>query len=158
VVIGPEIQFRVENLLARYARLIDENELESWPDLFVDDCLYKLWSKENADRNLPVAAIYCDSRGMLVDRIVSLRNANIYEKHNYRHIVSGVVIDAIADDCIHATSNYVVYRTRTNGRSEVYNTGIYRDKIVSVNGGLRFKEKIAVFDTNVIETQLATPI
>jgi anthranilate 1,2-dioxygenase small subunit len=155
---GPELQYRVENLLARYVLAIDEDRLEAWPELFVDDCVYKLWAKENADRGLPVAAIFCDSKGMLIDRVVSLRNANIYEKHGYRHIVSSVLIDAISGDCIEVRSNYVVYRTRTNGRTELYNAGIYRDKIVSIGGDLFFKEKIAVFDTNIIDALLATPI
>ena len=157
-VLGPELQYRVENLLARYVLSIDEDRLEEWPDLFTDDCIYKLLAKENADRDLPIAAIFCDSKAMLVDRVVSLRHANVYEKQSYRHIVSSAVIEDIAEDTIRVTSNYVVYRTRTSGVTEVYNTGTYRDKIVSIGGNLLFKEKIAIFDTNVIDALLATPI
>jgi anthranilate 1,2-dioxygenase small subunit len=157
-VLGPDLQYRVENLLARYVSSIDEDRLEEWPDYFVDNCLYKLLAKENADRGLPIAAIFCDSKAMLVDRIVSLRQANVYERHTYRHIVSSVVIEDLSEAAIDAKSNYAVYRTRTNGVTEVYNTGIYCDKIVSVGGELLFKEKIATFDTNRIDSLLATPI
>ena len=155
---GPELQWRVEQLLARYVLSIDEDQLEDWPDFFVDNCVYILRSKENADRGLPVAAIFCDSKGMLIDRVVSLRHANIYEKHAYRHIVSSTVIDEVSDEVISAISNYVVYRTRTNGVTEIFNAGNYRDKIVSRGGELLFQEKIATFDTNVIDALLATPI
>ena len=154
----PALQFNVERLLARYALTIDEDELERWPELFTDDCLYRLISRENVERGLPVAAIFCDSKGMLIDRVVSLRNANIYEKHRYRHTISGVLIDEVSNGVIVARSNYVVFRTRTNGVTEVYNAGIYRDKIVNVNGAYLFQEKVAVFDTHVIDSLLATPI
>ena len=155
---GPEIQFYVERLLARYALALDEGDLETWPELFVDNGVYQLISKENADRDMPVAAIFCDSKGMLIDRVVSLRHANIYEKHNYRHIVSSTYIDEISNDVIRARSNYVVYRTRTAGLTEIYNAGIYHDEIVADAGTYRFKSKRAVFDTNIIDSLLATPI
>ncbi len=155
---GPELQFHIESLLARYALALDEGDLESWPGLFIDDCVYQLISRENADRNMPIAAIFCDSKAMLIDRVVSLRHANIYEKHNYRHIISTTHIDGIADGVIRARSNYVVYRTRTAGLTEIYNAGIYHDEIVVTDGGYRFKAKRAVFDTNIIDSLLATPI
>jgi len=87
-----------------------------------------------------------------------LRHANIYEKHNYRHIISATHIDGIADGAIRARSNYVVYRTRTAGLTEIYNAGIYHDEIVVIDGCYRFKAKRAVFDTNIIDSLLATPI
>jgi anthranilate 1,2-dioxygenase small subunit len=153
-----ELQYRVERLLANYVQCIDEDRLEAWPDFFVDDCLYQVIAKENADRKMPVAAIFCDSKGMLADRIVSLRHANVYEQHHYRHIVSSIVVAEVSEGAIGVLSNYVVYRTRTNGMSEVYNTGMYRDKIVSVDGQLLFKEKIVTFDTNRIDSLMVTPL
>lgn len=155
---GPEIQFHVERLLARYALALDEGDLESWPELFLEDCVYQLISRENADRGLPIAAIFCDSKAMLTDRVVSLRHANIYEKHHYRHLIACTHIDEIDAGVIRARSNYVVYRTRTAGITEVYNAGIYHDEIVEMAGAYRFKSKRAVFDTNIIDSLLATPI
>ena len=153
-----ELQYRVERLLADYAHCIDDDRLESWPDLFVDDCVYKIISKENADRGMPIAAIFCDSKGMLVDRVISLRRANVYERHHYRHIISAVVVREVRDDVIDVHSNYVVYRTRTNGHTEVYNSGKYMDKVVLVDDRLIFREKIVMFDTNRVDTLLVTPL
>ena len=155
---GPGLKYDVEHLLARYAHAIDDDALESWPGFFVDDCLYRLISRENHERDLPVAAIFCDSKGMLEDRVVSLRHANIYEKHVYRHVIGPVLIDDVADDVVRARTSYVVYRTRTDGVTAVYNTGVYHDVIVADGDELKFREKIAVFDTNVIDSLLATPI
>src|SRR3546814_15501879 len=73
-----ELLREVTDLIALHAELIDDDQLEAWPDLFVEDCHYSVLPRENADRGLPVATIFCDSRGMLVDRIVSLRRAHIF--------------------------------------------------------------------------------
>ncbi|MBI2801163.1 MAG: aromatic-ring-hydroxylating dioxygenase subunit beta [Gammaproteobacteria bacterium] len=152
-----ELQHHVEYLLARYVHCIDDDELERLPDFFTDDCVYQVIARENADRNLPLAAIYCASKGMLCDRITALRHANIYERHRYRHVVSSVLVTGITTSSAHVKSNYVVYRTRTNGVSELFNAGTYLDTIV-VDGRLLFKEKRAIFDTNRIDTLLVTPI
>jgi hypothetical protein len=72
-------------LQAEYAGLIDDDRLEDWPQLFVEDCVYKVISRENADRGMDIATIYCSSRAMLVDRVVSLRQANIF-----RSIIIGI--------------------------------------------------------------------
>ena len=153
-----ELRQAVESLQADYVRCIDDDELEQWPTLFTEVCRYQIIAQENADRGLPVAAILCDSRGMLRDRIVSLRHANIYEKHQYRHIVSSVAIQHLSESEVVTRSNYVVYRTRTNGVSEVFSTGRYDDTMVLVDGVLRFREKIVTFDTNRVDSLLVTPL
>jgi len=65
-----ELYYQASKLLCDYVETIDDDRLEQWPDLFVDDCVYQVIARENADRGLPTSAMYCDSRGMLVDRIV----------------------------------------------------------------------------------------
>ena len=153
-----ELRHEIDNLQAAYIRCIDDGELEQWPLLFAADGLYKIIAQENADRGLPLAAMLCDSRGMLADRVVSLRHANIYEKHQYRHIVSGALIQAPDLASVRVRSNYVVYRTRTNGVTEVFSTGRYDDLIVVDDGQLRYREKIVTFDTNRIDSLLVTPL
>jgi 3-phenylpropionate/cinnamic acid dioxygenase small subunit len=41
---------------------------------------------------LEAGLIYADTRGMLEDRISSLRKVNIYERQRYRHIVGLPVV------------------------------------------------------------------
>ena len=57
------------------------------------------------DRHGPARAglIYADSRGMLEDRIAALREANIYERQRYRHLV-GLPVMLGEDDGDGATS------------------------------------------------------
>ena len=78
---------RILALNAAYIRCIDRDELEAWPDFFLDPCLYVVTSAENHRAGFEGGMIYADTRGMLVDRVASLRGANVYEKQSYRHIL-----------------------------------------------------------------------
>jgi anthranilate 1,2-dioxygenase small subunit len=153
-----ERQYAVEQLLARYAQCLDDDRLEAWPDFFTAHCDYRVVARDNVERGLPLAAMSCDSRGMLQDRVVSLRHANIYERHCYRHLISSTVLGEVSADSVQARSHYAVFRTRTNGVSEVYSVGTYDDDIVSSAGQLLFRRKRVTFDTNRIDSLLATPL
>lgn len=153
-----ELQFQVERLLTNYAACIDDDRLEEWPNFFTPKCLYKIISRENADRNLPIAAMYCDSLGMLQDRVIALRHANIYAAHFYRHLVSCVRVTSVESAAVRVQSNYLVLQTLTNGDTHIYNAGKYLDKIVFSDAGLLFEEKYAVFDTYRVANLMVTPI
>lgn len=153
-----DLQHDVQELIARHAELIDDDRLEEWPELFVADCVYKVIPRENEDRGMPLAVIHCDSRNMLIDRVVSLRKANIYPTHFYRHVLSTARITAVEPDVIRAQTNYVVFQTRNDGHTEIYNAGKYVDEIVASDDGLRFRSKKAVFDTNRVDTLMVRPV
>jgi anthranilate 1,2-dioxygenase small subunit len=153
-----ELQFHVERLQTRYVECIDDDRLEQWPEFFSDSCLYKIISRENADRDMPIAAIFCDSIGMLQDRVVALRKANIYAPHFYRHLISNVHIKRVEDRVVEVQSNYVVLQTLMNGDTHIYNAGKYLDQIVFEESGPRFRQKVVVFDTYRIANLMVTPI
>jgi anthranilate 1,2-dioxygenase small subunit len=153
-----ELQYQVSKLLSDYVECIDDDRLEDWPDLFVEDCLYQVIARENADRGLPTSAMYCDSRGMLRDRVVALRHANIYAKHYYRHVLSNINVKGVQDGEVVVQSNYVVLQTLVEGDTKVFNAGKYLDRIVSTPDGLRFRRKVVVFDTYRIPNLLVTPL
>ena len=62
---------RLVELNAAYARVIDTEQFEAWPELFHDPCIYKVTTADNVARGLPSGIIYAESRGMLQDRIAS---------------------------------------------------------------------------------------
>ena len=154
----PALRYEVEELIHAYVQCIDDNELESWPDFFTDPCVYKVIPRENADAGLPVAVMFCDSRGMLRDRIVALRKANIYAPHFYRHLVSNVRVLGEDGGVIRAQTNYVVFQTLLDGETRIYQAGRYMDRIVRTDAGLKFQEKLCVFDTYRIQTLMVTPV
>ena len=153
-----ELKYAVEELLASYVECIDDDRLEEWPEHFTPECVYKILPRENADRGLPLATIFCDSRGMLADRVISLRNANIYAVHYYRHLLSNVRIKSIENGRIKVQSNFVVFQTKQDGATSVFSAGKYLDTIVEEAGALKFSEKIAVIDTYRIDTLMVRPI
>lgn len=71
-----------------YGACLDDVELERWPDFFVDACRYRVISRENYDAGLPLSLIYCDGRGMLLDRVMALRESTVYEPRSLRHFVT----------------------------------------------------------------------
>jgi anthranilate 1,2-dioxygenase small subunit len=153
-----ELQQLTSELNALYAELIDDDRLEEWPELFVSDCVYTVISRENFERNMDSAAIYCDSRGMLVDRIVSLRKANIFPVHAYRHILGPTRMVSTTGALAKTQTKYAVLMTRTDGHTTIYNSGKYIDEIDLSGERPLFRSKIAVFDTNLIDTMMVRPI
>jgi anthranilate 1,2-dioxygenase small subunit len=157
-----ELRFAVEELQHAYVHCIDADRLEAWPDFFTDPCLYEVTTRENLDQGLPIGVIYCDSKSMLRDRIVALREANIYGPHRYRHMVSAVRVTGVKENIVTAETNYAVYRTMFDpvnyGSSELYSVGLYQDTIIIEQGVARFREKKVLVDTARILSLLVTPL
>lgn len=141
-----------------YVAALDNDRIEEWPGFFVDDCLYEIISIENESQGLPAPVIHCDNIRMLRDRVVALRHANIYEKPQYRHFVSGLEWRQEEDGTIAASTSYVVINTSIEGTSAVYQAGRYLDRIVRTPEGLRFRSKRCIYDTLRVQTLLAFPI
>lgn len=153
-----QLQAEISSLFSRYAACIDDDRLEEWPEFFVEQCFYKIQSRENYDRKLPISAMECDSKNMLVDRIVSLREANIFADHMYRHIISMPLILSKSDNEIATQTNYLVISTLQSGISHIFSAGRYQDRLVRNDVQLKFVERSVIFDTNSIRTQIVTPI
>jgi len=149
---------RVSQLNAEYARAIDDDRLESWPDFFTDPCIYKITSADNYRRGLPAGLVYADSRGMLKDRVTALREANIYERQAYRHLVGLPAIRPGADGAVHAETPFLVVRVMRDGTMDLFATGRYLDTMVDEDGTLRFQERLVVCDSSRIDTLLAIPL
>jgi len=142
-------------LNAGYANAIDADRLEEWPDFFTADCLYKITSADNHKRGYAAGIVYADSQAMLRDRVTALRTANIYERQSYRHIVGLPVIGA---DTMAAETPFLVARIMRDGRTDLFATGVYLDKLHDEDGRLRFAERIVVCDSGHFDTLLAIPL
>lgn len=146
------------NLMDEYVERIDDDRLEEWLDLFTEDCCYRVVPRENLEQNLPASIIFCPSKNSLRDRIVSLRNANAFNLHYDRHIVSNVRADPDDAGVWRLKANYVVYQTTLDGQSRLFSVGSYRDKLRLDGDRILFSEKLVIVDTFSIPTLLATPL
>lgn len=149
---------RVSRLNAEYARAIDDDRLEDWPDFFTDPCLYSITSADNHRQGMPVGLIYADSKGMLKDRVAALREANIYERQSYRHVVGLPAILGERDGAVRAETPFLVVRIMRDGTMALFATGRYMDALVEEAGALRFRERVVVCDSSRIDTLLAIPL
>jgi 3-phenylpropionate/cinnamic acid dioxygenase small subunit len=148
----------VAQLNADYARAIDDDRLEDWPGFFVERCVYKITSADNYRRGLPAGIVYADSQGMLRDRVAALRQANIYERQAYRHVIGLPAILGEADGAVRAEAPFLVVRIVRGGAMDLFATGRYLDTLVDDGGALRFRERLVVCDSSRIDTLLAIPL
>ena len=149
---------RVSRLNADYARAIDDDRLEDWPEFFAEPCLYSITSADNHRRGMPVGIIYADSKGMLKDRVAALREANVYERQSYRHVVGLPAIFGERDGAVRAETPFLVVRIMRDGTMALFATGRYLDALVEEAGALRFRERVVVCDSSRIDTLLAIPL
>jgi anthranilate 1,2-dioxygenase small subunit len=150
--------FDLHRLQERYINLIDSDCLEQWPELFTEDGVYEIVPKENVDCGLSIGIMHCFGRAMMRDRIVSLRKANVYEPHTYRHMTSGLAYARVDSDTVDMQANYIVVQTLTDGESRLYQAGRYHDRVVRTAEGWRYQHKRAVYDTSRVQTLLVTPV
>jgi 3-phenylpropionate/cinnamic acid dioxygenase small subunit len=146
-------------LNAAYARCIDNNQLEQWPDFFLEQCLYLITTADNHAAGMQAGIVYADSRAMLADRVLAMRDANVYEEQRYRHIIGAPLVLEENGNTAKVESPYIVVRTMRGGSMQVFATGRYIDRIVqTADGTLKFAERLAVNDSNDIDTLLVIPL
>jgi anthranilate 1,2-dioxygenase small subunit len=145
----------VTDLLAEYGALIDMARFDEWLDLFAEKCRYEIVPRENFDRGLPVALVFCDSRAMLEDRIRALREANKYNIHTDRHVIG---LPRMIDGGRSIEAPFAVYQTDQEGETRLFATGLYRDRVERSGQRLKIRDKLILLDTFAVPSLLATPL
>ena len=153
-----ELRAQLADLYCAYDDALNEGAFERWPELFVDACVYKVIPRENFEQGFPVAVIYCESRDMLVDRVVALRETALYAPRIVRRITSAVCLRAIGEDGLRLTANFVLLQTMPDQPSEVFLCGRYQDRVVDEGGVLRFAERLCIYDSTIVPTSLVYPV
>jgi len=149
----------IEVLNAGYARAIDDDRIEAWPEFFHEQCLYKITTADNYRRGLELGLVYADSKGMLKDRVAALREANVYERQRYRHLVGLPSILGEENGESRVESPFLVARIMRNGTMDLFATGRYLDRIAADGtGALKYRERIVVCDSARFDTLLALPL
>ncbi len=113
---------------------------------------------ENHKQGFEAGIIYADSKGMLIDRIVSLRQANIYEKQTYRHILGLPTIVKNGGSEVECETPFIVARIMHDGKTDIFATGRYLDNCRLAGDQLKFASKVVVCDSSRIDTLLAIPL
>ncbi len=155
---GPITLERIVALQTAYIRCIDTHALEAWPNFFLDDCLYKVTTAENVRHGFEAGIIYADSKAMLIDRIAALRQANVYEKQSYRHILGPPSILNNGGGEAETETPFMVVRIMHDGKSDLFATGVYLDTFRAAGDDLKLARRIVVCDSSRIDTLMALPL
>ena len=143
---------------ADYVRCIDDDRLERWPDFFEDPCTYLITTAANHREGLQAGIVFATSRGMLVDRVSALREANIYERHMYRHILGMPAILSHEGDRLRSETPFLVARIMRDGATDIFATGRYLDLYRIREEEAKLAERTVVCDSSRIDTLLALPL
>ena len=159
---GVEVPAAVRDAIARlqmeYVHALDGNELERWPQFFTEQCLYQIIPRADHEQGRRIGIWFCDNRGMLEDRVSSIREVNVYEPHVYRHVIGPTEILGHQDGAWSAQTSYLVVRTMHDGEMTLFSAGRYLDEIVMDGGAARFVKRVVVPDSWRFDTLVAIPI
>lgn len=149
----------VSRFLHRYTNCLDSGRYVDWPTYFhAADCRYEIRSRENEDLGLPAAIMYCDTHGMMVDRVTMLDKALTYRRMILRHFVSNVLVSRYSESSLSAIANYQLMQTDNDGVTTLFSVGQYQLELVADGDGWCASKLIVVVDTFGIDNMLAVPI
>lgn len=142
----------------RYADCLDSGRHSEWPGFFRQtDCRYEIRSRENEDLNLPAAIMYCDTHGMLMDRVTMLAKALTYRHLIHRHFISNVFVSSVSTDEIQVKANYQLMQTDNDGVTSLFGVGQYLLTLVPEDDQWLASQLLVIVDTFGIDNMLAVP-
>jgi 3-phenylpropionate/cinnamic acid dioxygenase small subunit len=115
--------------------------------------------RENFEQGLPLALIRCESRAGLRDRVEAIRRTAVFEPRRLRHLWSGLRVRAEpGSDETRAEASFAVLQTLSGDETRVFLAGRWLDRIVRDGGRLRFRERLCVFDSDLVPGSLVYPV
>jgi salicylate 5-hydroxylase small subunit len=154
----PLTQLRIMQFYAAYASCVNDGRYGDWPDFFTETAWYRVVARENYDRDLPLSTLSLKGRPMMKDRIYGIESTIFHAPYYQRHLIGLPMISAASDRRFDVEVNYTVIRTKRDVAAEIYSVGRYIDRIVEVEGVLKFEQKFCVFDNDIIPNSLIYPI
>jgi len=150
--------FCIQQLYADYAAAVDSGHWDLWPEFFTAQCTYKIQPREHFERGFPLATLALTSTGMLKDRVYGIQDTLYHDPYYQRHVVGAPIVRMVEEGRIHCEANYAVFRTKYDKESTVFNVGRYVDTIVQTPAGLKFAERLCIYDSEMIPNSIIYPI
>jgi len=158
--VSPDLErwLALQALYADYAAALDARELSRWPDFFTEDGVYRLQSRENFDRGLPLCTMALESRAMMKDRVFGAAETIFHDPYHQRHVVAAPRLLGSDEHGLRCEANYVVIRTKRDALPEILSVGRSLDRVVATPAGLRFAERHLIFDNDLVPNSIIDPL
>ena len=140
-----------------YYTVLDDLRLDEWPALFTEDCIYRVIPRENYEAGYTLSTIYAESRGMLVDRVMGMTRTQMFAPRYYRRFPSPPRIISRDGDNVRTRHNLLVVQTLIDKKSEIVLSAVCHDVLVPDGERNRLRERIVVFDSEMIPNSLIYP-
>jgi 3-phenylpropionate/cinnamic acid dioxygenase small subunit len=140
-----------------YYTVLDDLRLEEWPGFFTEDCIYRVIPRENFEAGYALSTIYAESRGMLVDRVMGVTRTQMFAPRYYRRFPGPLRVVGPEGDGVRTRHNLLMVQTLIDRRSEIVLSSVCHDVVVADEGRLRLRERIVVFDSEMIPNSLIYP-
>ncbi len=148
----------LQQLYADYAATLDHGDIARWPDFFTEDAVYRLQSRENFDRGLPLAIMAYESRAMLRDRVVGVVDTIYHDPYSQCHVVGLPRLTKTEPGAVEAEAPLLVVRTKRDAMPETLLVGRSIDRLVETPEGWRFARRVVVYDNDLIPNSIIKPI
>ena len=140
-----------------YYTVLDDVRLDDWPAFFTEDCIYRVIPRENYEAGYTLSTIYAESRGMLIDRVMGVMRTQMYAPRYYRRFPGPLRIVSRDGDSVRTRHNLLVVQTLTDRQTEIVLSAVCHDVVVRADDRLLLRERIVVFDSEMIPNSLIYP-
>jgi salicylate 5-hydroxylase small subunit len=148
---------RLRDFYDDYYSTLDDLRLSEWPEFFTEDCIYRVIPRENYEAGYTLSTIYAESRGMLIDRVLGLTRTQMYAPRYYRRFPGVPRIVSRDGDAVRVRHNLLVVQTLIDKQTEIVLSAVCHDVVVRDDERLRLRERIVVFDSEMIPNSLIYP-
>jgi anthranilate 1,2-dioxygenase small subunit len=148
----------IARLMMQYVHAIDNDQFERWPQCFTEKSVYQIVPRAAFEQGHPIGVWFCDNRGMLEDRVSSIREVNVFEPHVYRHVIGPTEILEFTGGIYRAQTSYIVVRTMQDGEMTVFSAGRYVDEILVEQDTALLRSRIVVTDSARFDTLVVIPL
>jgi salicylate 5-hydroxylase small subunit len=140
-----------------YYETLDDVRLDDWPGFFTEDCVYRVIPRENYEAGYTLSTIYAESRGMLIDRVMGVTRTQMYAPRYYRRFPGPLRIVSREGESVRTRHNLLVVQTLIDKKTEIVLSAVCHDVLVPDDGRNRLRERIVVFDSEMIPNSLIYP-
>jgi salicylate 5-hydroxylase small subunit len=140
-----------------YYNTLDDVRLDDWPAFFTEDCIYRVIPRENFEAGYTLSTIYAESRGMLIDRVMGVTRTQMFAPRYYRRFPGPLRIVSRDGGSARTRHNLLLVQTLIDKPTEIVLSAVCHDMLIIEDHRPLLKERIVVFDSEMIPNSLIYP-